>query len=163
MLKRGRRTLSRSCPRLSRKLQAFRCEIKSGANIRKNCRMANTCPADTAASRTKQAFALRFPIAVRTCVPYVSFLPLRNVRFASRSLLSCCFACPLWAYAHERRPFFSRAQTLFIVSANLFSRDEKPLPPNVVATKGYAARLLANAYSFAFARVSKGQAAVVAL
>ena len=82
-------------------------------------------PADTAASKTKQAFAVRFPIAVRTCVPYVPFLPLRNAHFASRSLLSCCFACPLWAYAHERRPFFSRSQTLFIVSANLFSRDEK--------------------------------------
>ena len=87
--------------------------------------MVNMRPADTAASKTKQAFAVRFPIAVRTCVSYVPFLPLRNVRFASRSLLSCCFACPFWAYAHERRPFFSRSQTLFIVSANLFSRDEK--------------------------------------
>ena len=73
-------------------------------------------PADTAASRTKQAFALRFPIAVRTCVPYVPFLPLRNVRFASRSPLSCCVACRFLAYAHERRPFFSRAQAFFIVS-----------------------------------------------
>ena len=103
--------------------------------------MANTRPAATAASKPKQAFALRFPIAVRTCVPYVPFFPLRNAHFASRSLLSCCFACPLWAYAHERRPFFSRAQTLFIVSANLFSRDEKPPPPSVVAAKGYAAQL----------------------
>ena len=109
-------------------------------------------PADTAASRTKQAFAVRFPIAVRTCVPYVPFLPLRNAHFASRSLLSCCFACPLWAYAHERRPFFSRAQTLFIVSANLFSRDEKPLLPNVAAAKGYAAQLLAGACRLTFAR-----------
>ena len=125
--------------------------------------MANMRPADTAASRTKQAFAVRFPIAVRTCVSYVPFLPLRNVRFASRSLLSCCFACPLWAYAHERRPFFSRAQTLFIVSANLFSRDEKPLPPNVAAAKGYAAQLLAGACRLSFARASIGWAAVVAL
>ena len=125
--------------------------------------MANNRPAAPAASKTKQAFALRFPIAVRTCVPYVSFLPLRNARFASRSLLSCCRARRLWAYAHERRPFFSRAQTFFIVSANLFSRDEKPLPPNVVGAFGYAARLLANAYSFAFARVSMGQAVIVAL
>ena len=120
-------------------------------------------PADTAASRTKQAFALRFPIAVRTCVPYVSFLPLRNVRFASRSLLSCSFACPLWAYAHERRPFFSRAQTLFIVSANLFYRDEKPPPPNVVAAKGYAAQLLVGACRLTFARALIGWAAVVVL
>ncbi len=112
--------------------------------------MVNMRPADTAASKTKQAFALRFPIAVRTCVPYVPFLPLRNVRFASRSLLSCSFACPLWAYAHERRPFFSRAQTLFIVSANLFSRDEKPLPPNVVAAKGYAAQLFGRRLSAFF-------------
>ena len=114
--------------------------------------MANMRPADTAASRTKQGFALRFPIAVRTSVPYVPFLPLRNARFASRGLLSCCFACPLWAYAHERRPFFSRAQTLFIVSANLFSRDEKPPPPSVVAAKGYAAQLLAGACRLSFAR-----------
>ena len=125
--------------------------------------MANMRPADTAASRTKQAFALRFPIAVRTCVPYVSFLPLRNVRFASRSLLSCSFACPLWAYAHERRPFFSRAQTLFIVSANLFYRDEKPPPPNVVAAKGYAAQLLVGACRLTFARALIGWAAVVVL
>ena len=120
-------------------------------------------PVDTAASRTKQAFALRFPIAVRTCVPYVPFLPLRNARFASRSLLSCCRARRLWAYAHERRPFFSRAQTLFIVSANLFSRDEKPPPSNVVATKGYAAQLLAGACRLTFARASIGWGAVVAL
>ena len=125
--------------------------------------MANMRPADTAASRTKQAFALRFPIAVRTCVLYVPFLPLRNAHFASRGLLSCCFACPLWAYAHERRPFFSRAQTLFIVSANLFSRDEKPPPPNVAAAKGYAAQLLAGACRLSFARASIGWAAVVAL
>ncbi len=125
--------------------------------------MVNMRPADTAASRTKQAFALRFPIAVRTCVPYVPFLPLRNVRFASRSLLSCCFACRFWAYAHERRPFFSRSQALFIVSANLFSRDEKPPPPNVVAAKGYAAQLLAGACRLTFARASIGWAAVVAL
>ena len=125
--------------------------------------MANTCPADTAASRTKQAFALRFPIAARTCVPYVPFLPLRNARFASRGLLSCCFACPLWTYAHECRPFFSRAQTLFIVSANLFSRDEKPPPPNVVAAKGNAAQLLAGACRLSFARASIGWPAVVAL
>ena len=52
--------------------------------------MANMRPADTAASKTKQAFALRFPIAVRTCVPYVPFLPFRNARFASRGPLSCC-------------------------------------------------------------------------
>ncbi len=103
--------------------------------------MANNRPAHPAASRTKQAFALRFPIAVRTCVPYIPFLPLRNARFASRGLLSCCFARRLWAYAHERRPFFSRAQALFIVSANLFSRDEKPPPSNVVAAKDYAAQL----------------------
>ena len=120
-------------------------------------------PADTAASRTKQAFALRFPIAVRTCVPYVPFLPLCNVRFASRGPLSCCFACRFWAYAHERRPFFSRAQTLFIVSANLFSRDEKPPLPSVVAAKGYAAQLLAGACRLSFARASIGWAAVVAL
>ena len=125
--------------------------------------MANMRPADTAASRTKQAFALRFPIAVRTCVPYVPFFPLRNARFVSRGPLSCCFACPLWAYAHERRPFFSRAQTLFIVSANLFSRDEKPPPPSVVAAKGYAAQLLAGACRLTFARPSIGWAAVVAL
>ena len=97
--------------------------------------MANMRPADTAASRTKQAFAVRFPIAVRTCVSYVPFLPLRNVRFASRSLLSCCFACPLWAYAHERRPFFSRAQTLFIVSANLFYRENKLGKPTFVSSR----------------------------
>ena len=60
--------------------------------------MANMRPADTAASKTKQAFALRFPIAVRTCVPYVPFLPLRNAHFASRCLLSCCVACRFWAY-----------------------------------------------------------------
>ena len=120
-------------------------------------------PADTAASKTKQAFALRFPIAVRTCVPYVPFLPLCNVRFASRGPLSCCFACRFWAYAHERRPFFSRAQTLFIVSANLFSRDEKPPLPSVVAAKGYAAQLLAGACRLSFARASIGWAAVVAL
>ena len=120
-------------------------------------------PADTAASKTKQAFALRFPIAVRTCVPYVPFLPLRNAHFASRSLLSCCFACPLWAYAHERRPFFSRSQTLFIVSANLFSRDEKPPPPSVAAAKGNAAQLLVGAWRLSFARASIGWAAIVAL
>ena len=120
-------------------------------------------PADTAASKTKQAFALRFPIAVRTCVSYVPFLPLRNVCFASRSLLSCCFACPFWAYAHERRPFFSRAQTLFIVSANLFSRDEKHPPPNVVAAKGNAAQLLVGACRLTFARASIGWGAVVVL
>ena len=125
--------------------------------------MASMRPADIAASKTKQAFALRFPIAVRTCVPYVPFLPLRNVRFASRSLLSCCFACRFWAYAHERRPFFSRAQTLFIVSASLFSRDEKPPPPNVVAAKGYAAQLLAGACRLTFARASIVWGAVVAL
>ena len=125
--------------------------------------MANMRPADTAASKTKQAFALRFPIAVRTCVPYVPFLPLCNVRFASRGPLSCCFACRFWAYAHERRPFFSRAQTLFIVSANLFSRDEKPPLPSVVAAKGYAAQLLAGACRLSFARASIGWAAVVAL
>ena len=125
--------------------------------------MANMRPADTAASRTKQAFALRFPIAVRTCVPYVPFLPLRNARFVSRVLLSCCFACRFWAYAHDRRPFFSRAQTLFIVSANLFSRDEKPPPPNVVVAKGNAAQLLAGACRLTFARASIGWAAVVAL
>ena len=111
-------------------------------------------PADTAASRTKQAFALRFQIVVRTCVPYVPLLPLRNAHFASRSLLS---------YAHERRPFFSRSQTFFIVSANLFSRDEKPPPPNVVAAKGYAAQLLAGACRLSFARASIGWAAVVVL
>ena len=125
--------------------------------------MANMRPADTVASKTKQAFTLRFPIAVRTCVPYVPFFLLRNARFALRSLLSCCFACPLWAYAHERRPFFSRAQTLFIVSANLFSRDEKPLPPNVAAAKGNAAQLLAGACRLSFARPSIGWPAVVAL
>ena len=125
--------------------------------------MANMRPADTAASRTKQAFALRFPIAVRTCVSYVPFLPLRNARFASRSLLSCCRARRFWAYAHERRPFFSRVQTFFIVSANLFSRDEKPPPPNVAAAKGYAAQLLAGACRLTFARASIGWAAVVAL
>ena len=125
--------------------------------------MANMRPADTAASRTKQAFALRFPIAVRTCVPYVPFFPLRNAHFASRSLLSCCFACRFGAYAHERRPFFSRAQTLFIVSANLFYRDEKPLPPSVAAAKGYAAQLLAGACRLSFARASIGWAAVVVL
>ena len=119
--------------------------------------------ADTAASKTKQAFALRFPIAVRTCVPYVPFLPLRNAHFASHGLLSCCFACPLWAYAHERRPFFSRAQTLFIVSANLFSRDEKPPLPNVVAAKGNAAQLLFGACRLTFTRSSIGWPAVVAL
>ena len=120
-------------------------------------------PADTAASRTKQAFALRFPIAVRTCVPYVPFFLLRNARFASRSLLSCCRARRLWAYAHERRPFFSRSQTFFIVSANLFYRDEKPPPPSVAAAKGYAAQLLAGACRLSFARASIGWAAVVAL
>ena len=120
-------------------------------------------PADTAASRTKQAFAVRFPIAVRTCVSYVPFLPLRNVRFASRNLLSCCFACPLWAYAHERRPFFSRSQTFFIVSANLFYRDEKPPPPSVAAAKGNAAQLLVGACRLSFARASIGWAAVVVL
>ena len=125
--------------------------------------MANMRPADTAASRTKQAFTLRFPIAVRTCVPYVPFLPLRNAHFASRGPLSCCFACPLWAYAHERRPFFSRAQTLFIVSAYLFYRDEKPPPPNVAAAKGNAAQLLAGACRLTFARASIGWAAVVVL
>ena len=125
--------------------------------------MANMRPADTAASKTKQAFAVRFPIAVRTCVSYVPFLPLRNARFVSRGPLSCCFACPLWAYAHERRPFFSRAQTLFIVSANLFSRDEKPPPPSVAAAKGYAAQLLAGACRLSFAKASIGWAAVVAL
>ena len=125
--------------------------------------MANMRPADTVASRAKQAFALRFQIVVRTCVPYVPLLPLRNAHFASRSLLSCCFACPLWAYAHERRPFFSRSQTFFIVSANLFSRDEKPPPPNVVAAKGYAAQLLAGACRLSFARASIGWAAVVVL
>ena len=70
------------------------------------------------------------------------------------------------AFLLLRLPFVglrSRAQTFFIVSANLFSRDEKPPPPNVVGAFGYAARLLANAYSFAFARVSMGQAVVVAL
>jgi len=115
--------------------------------------MANNRPADPAARKTKQAFALRFPIAVRTCVPYVSFLPLRNVRFASRGLLSCCFVRRLWAYAHERRPFFSRAQTLFIVIANLFYRDEKPPPHGVVAAMGQAAQLLAGAFRLAFASV----------
>ena len=50
-------------------------------------------------------------------------------------------ACLCSAYAHERKPFFSRAQTLFIVSANLFYRDEKPPSPNVVAAKSYAAQL----------------------
>ena len=125
--------------------------------------MANMRPADTAASRTKQAFAVRFPIAVRTCVSYVPFLPLRNVRFASRNLLSCCFACPLWAYAHERRPFFSRSQTFFIVSANLFYRDEKPPPPSVAAAKGNAAQLLVGACRLSFARASIGWAAVVVL
>ena len=125
--------------------------------------MANMRPADTAASRTKQAFALRFPIAVRTCVPYVPFFPLRNARFVSRGPLSCCVACRFWAYAHERRPFFSRAQTLFIVSANLFSRDEKPPPPNVAAAKGNAAQLLAGACRLTFARASIGWAAVVVL
>ena len=125
--------------------------------------MANTCPADTAASRTKQAFALRFPTfgpdgyALRP----VCVAPQRAFRAARP--VSVGLAHRLWAYAHERRPFFSRAQTLFIVSANLFSRDEKPPPPNVVGAFGYAARLLANAYSFAFARVSMGQAVVVAL
>ena len=125
--------------------------------------MANMRPADTAASRTKQAFALRFPIAVRTCVPYVPFLPLRNAHFASRSLLSCCFACPLWAYAHERRPFFSRSQTFFIVIANLFYRDEKPPLPSVVAAKGNAAQLLSGACRLTFTRSSIGWPAVVAL
>ena len=125
--------------------------------------MANMRPADTAASKTKQAFALRFPIAVRTCVPYVPFLPFRNARFASRGPLSCCFACRFWAYAHDRRPFFSRAQTLFIVSANLFSRDEKPPPPSVAAAKGNAAQLLAGACRLTFARASIGWAAVVVL
>ena len=125
--------------------------------------MANMRPADTAASSTKQAFAVRFPIAVRTCVPYVPVLPLRNARFASRGPLSCCVACRFWAYAHERRPFFSRAQTLFIVSANLFSRDEKPPPPNVVAAKGNAAQLLVGACRLSFARASIGWPAVVAL
>ena len=120
-------------------------------------------PADTAASRTKQAFALRFPIAVRTCVSYVPFFLLRNARFASRGPLSCCFACRFWAYAHDRRPFFSRAQTLFIVSANLFSRDEKPPPPSVAAAKGNAAQLLAGACRLTFARASIGWAAVVVL
>ena len=121
--------------------------------------MANTCHADTAASKTKQAFALRFPAfgpdgyALRpVCVA------LQRAFRAARPV-SVGLAHRLWAYAHERRPFFSRAQTLFIVSANLFSRDEKPPPPNVVG----AARLLANAYSFAFARVSMGQAVIVAL
>ena len=125
--------------------------------------MANMRPADTAASRTKQAFALRFPIAVRTCVPYVPFFLLRNARFASRSLLSCCRARRLWAYAHERRPFFSRSQTFFIVSANLFYRDEKPPPPNVVAAFGYAAWPSTGACRLTFARASIGWGAVVAL
>ena len=96
-------------------------------------------------------------------MPYVPFASLRNARFASRSLLSCCRARRLWAYAHERRPFFSRAQTFFIVSANLFSRDEKPLPPNVVAAKGNAAQLLVGACRLTFARASIGWAAVVVL
>jgi len=74
-----------------------------------------------------------------------------------------CRARRLWVYAHERRPFFSRAQTLFIVSANLFSRDEKHPPPNVVAAKGNAAQLLAGACRLSFARASIGWAAVVVL
>ena len=94
-------------------------------------------------------------------MPYVPFAPLRNARFAPQGLFPVGLAHRLWAYAHERRPFFSRAQTFFIVSANLFSRDEKPPPPNVVGAFGYAARLLANAYSFAFARASIGRGAVV--
>ena len=115
--------------------------------------MANNRPADPAASKTKQAFALRFPIAVQTCVPYIPFLPLRNAHFASHGLLSCCSACLCSAYAHERKPFFSRAQTLFIVSASLFSRDEKPPPHGVVAAMGHAAQLLAGAFRLAFASV----------
>ena len=90
--------------------------------------MANNFPADPAASKTKQAFALRFPIAV-------------------------CRARRLWAYAHERRPFFSRAQTLFIVIASLFSRDEKLPPHGVVAAMGQAAQLLVGAFRLAFASV----------
>ena len=125
--------------------------------------MANTCPADTAASKTKQAFALRFPAfgpdgyALRP----VCVAPQRAFRAARP--VSVGLAHPLWAYAHERRPFFSRAQTFFIVSANLFSRDEKPPPPNVVAAKGNAAQLLAGACRLSFARASIGWAAVVAL
>jgi len=76
--------------------------------------MANMRPADTAASKTKQAFALRFPIAVRTCVPYVPFLPLRNAHFASRGqFLSAALAvCGLTLtsvdlFSHERKPFSS--------------------------------------------------------
>jgi len=31
-------------------------------------------------------------------------------------------------YAHERKPFLSRAQTFFIVSVSLFCRDKKGAP-----------------------------------
>lgn len=31
-------------------------------------------------------------------------------------------------YAHERKPFFSRVQTFFIVSVSLFCRDKKGAP-----------------------------------
>ena len=76
--------------------------------------MANMRPAATAASKPKQAFALRSPIAVRTCVPYVPFLPLRNARFASRGLFLsaapavCGFTLTsVDLFSHERKPFSS--------------------------------------------------------
>ena len=76
--------------------------------------MANMRPADTAASKAKQAFAVRFPIAVRTCVPYVPFLPLRNAHFASRGqfLPAALAVCGLTLtsvdlFSHERKPFSS--------------------------------------------------------
>ena len=76
--------------------------------------MANMRPADTAASKTKQAFALRFPIAVRTGMPYVPFLPLRNARFAPQGLFPSVLltVCGLTLtsvdlFFHERKPFSS--------------------------------------------------------
>jgi len=78
---------------------------------------------------------------------------IRSVRLAPAALLSCCSACLCSAYAHERKPFLSRAQALFIVIASLFSRDEKLPPHGVGAAMGQAAQLLAGAFRLAFASV----------
>ena len=77
--------------------------------------MVNMRPADTAASKTKQTFALRFPIAVRTCVPYVPFFfccATRNARCAACFLAAALAVCGLTLtsvdlFSHERKPFSS--------------------------------------------------------